>query len=104
MEKLFAPARRLQDLLPADDVLFEYKEVELVVPGAQDFLSHHWGWKNLQAFFTGGEMPTIAWITEDCFLSIKDGHSSNMLCPLELGMSPKLTATSGAKQTLFLRL
>jgi hypothetical protein len=101
MEKFFAPTRRLQDLLPADDVDFEYKEVELVVP-TQDFLSHHWGWKNLLAFFMSGEMPTIAWITEDCFLWVKDAHSSNMFCRLELGMSAKLTTTSGAKQTLFL--
>jgi hypothetical protein len=98
MEQFFAPVRRLQDRLQQPSA---YKEVELAVP-VEEFLNHRWGWKDLWAFLMSDEMPTIAWITETSFIWVKDNHNCEMLSPLENGLSAKLTATSGAKQTLFL--
>jgi hypothetical protein len=103
MEHFFSPAQRHEDQLPNTDEPFEYEVVELAVP-VEEFLNHRWDWKDLRAFLVDGEMLTIAWITEDSFIWVRDEHSE-AFCPLEISeknLSAKFTAASGAEETLFL--
>jgi hypothetical protein len=99
MEQFFSPTRRQ---LPTNEP-FEHKEVELIVT-VERLLNHRWDWKDLRAFLVDGEMPTIAWITEDSFIWIKDEHSETF-CPLEIlkvDLSAKFTAAKGTEETFFL--
>jgi hypothetical protein len=60
--------------------------------------------KDLRAFLMGDEMPTIAWITEDSFIWVRDEHSE-AFCPLETSeknLSAEFTVASGAEETLFI--
>jgi hypothetical protein len=103
MEKFFSPARRLEEQVPNTDERFECEVAKLAVP-MEEFLNQRWDWKGLRAFLMDGEILTMAWITEDSFLWVRDEHSE-AFCPLETlekDLSAKFTATSGAEETLFL--